>query len=190
MTVRFLTDKDKQELQENIDGIAQSPVQFVPQTLTEEQKEQARENIGAAKHKEYVLVRSMTALSDSVLTCVVSTDNNSNPFSLSDVFIRITLPKVTATVGVNLIMYDSAGKRVYGFSVTMGSTSASQIVRVWANKRPYGYDVMRTLDAAAQFPTDVNSVSNEFITKVNLSSYNNPYPEGTVIELWGVREDA
>ena len=48
MTVRFLTDKDKQELQENIDGIAQSPVQFVPQTLTEEQKEQARENIGAA----------------------------------------------------------------------------------------------------------------------------------------------
>ena len=43
MAVTFLTDIDKEELQKDIEV----GVKFVEQNLTEEQKEQARENIGA-----------------------------------------------------------------------------------------------------------------------------------------------
>ena len=157
----------------------------VPRTITVERITETIHTIDPKFLPKERCIKSIEVQDASVMSVVIDKDSSDNAFALSKLYMRVTSPIASAAVSANILLSDAGGNRVWGYSSTVSSTSKKYTHRLWAVKKPYGYDVdIANIGSATYNLVDDSAVSEAAIAKVTLTT-ETAFAEGTIIELWG-----
>lgn len=187
----YWTEADKAEIVEDLTEQT-APVSYNPQNLTEPEKAQARENIGAADGNVYELIETITVTEAMSIKRSQEPDGTPYKFKGLWVFFRSNANEQAA---INLYIYNS-DKSVHA-AATLGSISAGNTSTRYAYGRLesiYGlwrdawYTWGNNIGAASYFGhsyrvmIDMNKFDyiGSILTSVAVAA-------GTTVEIWGVR---
>ena len=168
-------------------------VSFEEQTLSQEQKMQARQNLGIPE-KTYELIEDVT-LQEDVSSFVRTADPNGVAYNFSAIHIRILAPAATAAAQIIVNLGNAANSYFLYHQTSNGlrtSTTATNIVARNDNGLT-DYYVMAGVssDGIGNCAVRDNYLYREWgnITRINFSTYPSTVliPDGTRIRIYAVR---
>lgn len=168
-----------------------------PQTLTDEQKTQARENIGAEVAKgQYELIETIT-LEEEVSSVVRKVDTNGTAYNFSAVSIYIETPVSTDTAAVNITIRDSANDQFLYHSNADGLAKSAKATfcRIYNDhglvEQYHGTGGKASAVTLTKQPryhnTRWRNVASVQINTYKSSTVTVPFPVGTKITIYAIR---
>lgn len=165
-------------------------VKYIPQKLTDEQKTQARTNIGAA-NGEWKLIAS-GEIAEDVVSYAVTKDNSGQAFSLNEVYISlVTKPSAQndGNKGVQVFFNDRPGRECYEYQNAI-STVYDLNCELYRYQIPGARNAIfiaaRNGNTTMVSNTVGASVLNEIISSVNFAGKDGAYiGAGTSYQVWG-----
>lgn len=211
MAVTFLTNEDEQRI---VTAATAESVLFSPQILTEKQKFEARENIGAIsiadipkrdnKIYEKITTIAVTAAADGSLPkhMIFSVDSNGNPFQLTDFIVKANAGFVDGNKSTLYMNVNGNSVITNGAVGSISSTYRSFHIffrqedsgfrRVEYTSSMMGdgnYNPQASIENSRLIPP-MSAVAALPITNIDLFTEvgdTKAWVEGSTFELWGVR---
>jgi hypothetical protein len=184
----YWTPSDKAEIVEELTEQT-APISYKPQTLTEEQRAQARENIGAAEDNGLELLESIT-LTESASVYRTQTPDGRN-YKLNRLKVYVCTPADNTGGYVNLPVYSNKG--VYMLFYCQFTTAARQEMIFEAWKEADMWDAIETFSVHKDYSSLGVLANNkgylrtpgaygDYISIVNI---NITLPAGTIVNIYG-----
>lgn len=164
------------------------------QTLTEEQKTNARKNINAAKTDRYALIETITMAEEAQLDR--SAEPDGTPYNLEAVFFHILVPAGVAMPSGSVFFYGKGKSTYFTYRWTASASAGEDPLafhgRVYRDKGIWCWHIpgeFRKYNSSPQLldttRTDIGDIVNEDL--IGRIYFNHKFPAGTVIQIYGVR---
>lgn len=174
-----------------------APVSYLPQDPTEEQKEQARENIGAEKaHGIYELIEAFTLETGTTLERTQEPDGT--PYRLERLLIKASAITDTYTFFTNTIQCNGTNIAYLAHNFTANQNGREYGITEAFQECGYWRSISHTQNHQAHIYSYVRYGGTDYTAKHAVSKY--PYitriigavalPCDVDIEIWGVRANA
>ena len=165
----------------------------VTQSLSDEKKARARENIGAVGKDTYELIESIVT-TEECQQVTRTAEPDGTAYAFTKCLIRVVIPATTAAATVSMNISTSGGAWLAGYykssaTRTNGTTNylleAYQSDGIWKDRSDCG----NTYSSATMTVKNISDASYATIGKVvvSLSTAGVNLPVGTKIEIYGVR---
>lgn len=211
MLITFLTNEDENRI---LGAANAEKVLFTPQLLTEEEKLQARENIGAVSAEEVAMSRQKTYQKIATITAqanadgslqkhvIFSVDSNGNPFQLTDFIVKAYAGFVDG--GKSTLYMNINGSPVIANGVIGSIATACRCFNIFFRQEDSGfkrveytesmisdsyYNPQAAIGGSRLIPP-MSAIADAPITNIDLyteTGDTKAWIEGSTFELWGVR---